>query len=60
MKQRLFLLFLIVATLFSCKKEALLTIENPLNSVRTDEVIVLTKAQIEQKTEVEGRNVTCI
>jgi len=49
MKQRLFFLFLIVATLYSCKKDAMLTIENSLNSVRTDEVIVLTKAQIEQK-----------
>lgn len=49
MKQTLFFLFLIVATLFSCKKNAILTIENTLNSARTDEVIILTKARIEQK-----------
>ena len=53
MKQTHFFLFLIVATLFSCKKDAKLSVENPLNSARTDEVIVLTKANIEQKLKLK-------
>jgi hypothetical protein len=53
MKHKLFFLFLIGATLFSCKKDAMLTIENPLNSARTDEVIILTKTQVEQKLKLK-------
>jgi hypothetical protein len=53
MKPKLFFLFLIGVTLFSCKKDAMLSIENPLNSLRTDEVIVLTKTQVEQKLKLK-------
>ncbi len=53
MRQSLLFVFVIVATFFSCKKEAILTVNNPLNSVRTDEVIVLTKAQVEQKLNIK-------
>jgi hypothetical protein len=49
MKQKLIFLFLIVATLFSCKKEVALTVKNPLNTARTDEVIILSKTHVEQK-----------
>lgn len=42
-------IFLISATLFSCKKEVLLNFENPLNIVRTDEAIILSRTQVEQK-----------
>jgi len=42
-------LILVPALFISCQNEAQLTISNPLEVERTDEVIVLTKAQIEQK-----------
>jgi hypothetical protein len=48
-----FLNLIVVLTLFtSCQKEAQLTIKNPLNVARTDEVIVLTKTQLSQKLEL--------
>lgn len=53
MKRNLFFIFLIVATLFSCKKEAGFTLDNPLNAARTDEVILLTREQVEQKLKLK-------
>jgi hypothetical protein len=53
MKLKLFFLILIAATLFSCKKEVVFKLENPLNTVRTDEVIVLSREQVEQKLKLK-------
>lgn len=46
---------IVVLTLFSsCLKEAQLTIKNQLNAARTDEAIVLSRAQVEQKLELKA------
>jgi hypothetical protein len=50
---RLLFLLAIASVFFSCRKDAIFTVENPLNSARTDEVIVLTKSQVEQKLELK-------
>ena len=47
MKINLILLFLVSAVLFSCEKETVISVSNPLDVSREDEVIVLSKAQIE-------------
>jgi len=48
--KKIFLNLIIVATIFtSCQNEAQLTISNPLEVERTDEIVVLTKEQIAQK-----------
>ncbi len=49
--KKIFFNLIIVLTLLSCKKEAGFNLENPLNVVRTDEVIILLRAQLEQKLE---------
>lgn len=36
--------------MYSCKSQSILTVKNELNTNRTDEVIVITRAEIEQKT----------
>ena len=46
MKSKLFLLLILASVAFSCKQEVGLTFENPLNSDRTDEVIVLSREQV--------------
>ena len=46
-------LIIVLAIFISCKKEAGFILENPLNVIRTDEVIILTRAQIEQKLELK-------
>ena len=53
MKQKLILLFLSVSILFSCKKEAEFTLGNSMNVARPDEVIILTRTQIEQKIKLK-------
>ena len=53
MKLKIILLFLMVVILFSCEKEVILKIENPLNVARTDEAIILSRAQVEQKLELK-------
>lgn len=50
MKQKTVILFLMLITLFSCKKETQFLFENPLNVDRKDEIIVLTKEQLSKKT----------
>jgi len=55
MKSKVFILILLLTTLFSCKKEVDLVIDNPLNVERTDEVIVLTKEQVSQKITLKER-----
>ncbi len=50
MKSYYLLFFLLASIVFSCKDQDLLTFTNPLNSERDDEVIVLTKAQVSEKT----------
>lgn len=55
--KKIFLNLIIVATLFiSCNKETQLTFKNPLNGFRTDEAIVLTKAQLSQKVQLKDGN----
>ena len=44
---------MILATLFSCEKEAKMTFENPLNVARSDETIILTKDQLKEKLELK-------
>jgi hypothetical protein len=56
MKLKIIVIFLIAATLFSCKKEATITVKNPLNTDRTDEVIILTRAQLSQKMKLKDGN----
>ncbi len=51
--KKIFLNLIIVLTLFSCKKEAGFNLKNPLNTARTDEVIILSRVQVEQKLEVK-------
>lgn len=46
MKNKVFLLFTLAFVGFSCNQKANLSLENPLNSERTDEVIVLSREQI--------------
>jgi hypothetical protein len=53
MKLKIILLFLMAVILFSCEKEVILKIENPLNVARTDEAIILSRAQVEQKLELK-------
>jgi len=54
MKLKLFFIILTASTLFACKNEAGFTIENPLDVVRTDEAIILSRAQVEQKLELKA------
>lgn len=51
--KKIFFNLIIVFTLFACKKEAGFTLENPLNVARTDEAIILSRAQVEQKLELK-------
>ena len=53
MKSKVFILILLMATFFSCKKEVGVIIENHLNVERTDEVVVLTKDQVSQKVNLK-------
>jgi len=53
MKLKNIFLFSMALILFSCEKEVILKFENPLNVARTDEVIILTKAQLSQKLELK-------
>ncbi len=53
MKQKLFLLILLVASLFSCKKEVTITVKNPLNTNRSDEVTIITRAEFEKKLKLK-------
>lgn len=50
---RTLLVLLISMLLFSCEKEAKFTVTNPLNVERTDEVIILTKAELAQKVQLK-------
>ncbi|SHF33216.1 protein of unknown function [Mariniphaga anaerophila] len=50
MKARLFIAFILVGLLSSCGKQAGLSFQNPQNVERPDEVVVLTKAELVQKT----------
>lgn len=56
MKQKTVILFLMLITLFSCKKEAQFTFKNPLNVDRKDEIIVLRKEQLSQKATLKVGN----
>ncbi|MBK6282471.1 MAG: DUF4861 family protein [Draconibacterium sp.] len=47
------LILLISIVLFSCEKEAKVTVTNPMNVDRTDEVLILTKEQLAQKVTLE-------
>ncbi len=58
MKTLFFLL--IVSALFSCDKELEFTVSNPTNLVRTDEVIVLTRAELAKKTELPANQLPVI
>ncbi len=49
MEKNLIYTVLIVAALFSCKKETTITVRNEMNVDRTDELIVLKRESIEQK-----------
>jgi hypothetical protein len=51
--KEVFFNLIIILTLFSCKKEAVFNIKNPLNVVRTDEVIILSRSQVEQKLDLK-------
>jgi hypothetical protein len=52
--KKIFLNLIVVLTLFtSCQKEVQFTIKNPLDIARTDEVIILTKAELAQKVEMK-------
>lgn len=51
---RKLLVLLISILLFSCEKEAKFTVTNPLNVERTDEVIILTKAELAQKVQLKA------
>jgi hypothetical protein len=53
MKKYFFSVFLITTTLFSCQKPASIKVTNPLQLDRKDEIIVLTKEQINQKIELK-------
>ncbi len=50
---RTLLVLLISILLFSCEKEAKFTVTNPLNIERSDEVIILTKAELAQKVQLK-------
>lgn len=51
---RTLLVLLISILLFSCEKETKFTVTNPLNVERTDEVIILTKAELAQKVQLKA------
>ncbi|MCY1722934.1 DUF4861 domain-containing protein [Prolixibacteraceae bacterium Z1-6] len=56
MKRIHFFILLISSTLFSCQNEVKFTFENPLEVDRTDEVIVLSRADLAAKMDLaEGR-----
>lgn len=50
---RTIFILLISILLFSCEKEAVFTVTNPLNVDRVDETVVLTKEQLAQKVELK-------
>ncbi|MFW5773987.1 MAG: DUF4861 family protein, partial [Tangfeifania sp.] len=54
MKTKLYLFVLLIPFFFSCKKQSVYTFENPLDSPRKDEVIVLNRAAIEDYIEFEA------
>jgi hypothetical protein len=49
MKTKFFLWFFLAGLLFSCEKEAILTFQNPQNRERPDEVMVITKEELQIK-----------
>lgn len=51
--KKIFLNLIVVLTLFSCQKPASIKVTNPLQLDRKDEIIVLTKEQINQKIELK-------
>jgi hypothetical protein len=51
---RTYWFLLISILLFSCEKETKFTVTNPLNVERTDEVIILTKAELAQKVQLKA------
>ncbi len=56
MKIKSYLIILIAGLLFSCGKEAGLSFKNPLDIARPDEVIVLSKEELQQKVNIaEGK-----
>jgi len=52
MKTKFFLWFFLAGLLFSCKKEVALMFQNPQNTERSDEVVVLTKEELQLKSGV--------
>jgi hypothetical protein len=51
--KKIFLNLVVVLTLFSCQKQASIKVTNPLRVERKDEIIILTKEQINQKIELK-------
>jgi hypothetical protein len=50
MKAKFIFIIMLAGLFFSCQKEATLTFQNPKNVERTDEVVVLTNEELQQKT----------
>ena len=53
MKLKHLLIILISLSLFSCEKEVEFTFENPLSVERIDEVIVMTRADLADKIDIQ-------
>lgn len=57
MKQHAIFMLLIGCVLFSCQEEKTINLMNPLAEDRTDEVIVLTRSQIEENLSISEGNI---
>ncbi|WP_167604896.1 DUF4861 domain-containing protein [Maribellus sediminis] len=57
MKHRIILFILISFSLYSCKNINTIQLVNPLSEDRTDEVVVISRAEIEQQISLEKGNV---